>query len=59
MWWVMARAKYGVEQELPKIQSILTLWNMVVVGVMAWACIAVKGTGSLAFIDDQTADGSS
>ena len=28
-------------------------------GVMAWACMAAEGTGSLIFIDDITADGSS
>ena len=57
---VIARVTYGGEKELPKIQSVPPhLWNMVVRGVLAWACMAAEGTGSLIFIEDTTDDGSS
>ena len=53
----MARRNYGDEKEVPKIQSIAApLLNMVMGGVMAWACMAATGTSTLIFIDDGTAD---
>ncbi len=54
---VMGREEYGEGKELLMILSIPPhQWSMVVV---AWACMAASGTGSLVFIDDVTADKSS
>ncbi len=54
---VMGREEYGEGKELLMILSIPPhQWSMVVV---AWACMAASGTGSLVFIDDVTTDKSS
>ncbi len=51
---VMGREEYGEGKELLMILSIPPhQWSMVVV---AWACMAASGTGSLVFIDDVTTD---
>ncbi len=50
----MGREEYGEGKELLMILSIPPhQWSMVVV---AWACMAASGTGSLVFIDDVTTD---
>ncbi len=54
------REEYGEGKELLMILSIPPhQWSMVGGSVMAWACMAASGTGSLVFIDDVTADKSS
>lgn len=55
---VIARGKCGEKKELPKIHTTSSV-KYGGEGVMAWACMAATGTGSLVFIDDITADGSS
>ena len=57
---LMGKEECGEGKELFMIQNIPPhQWSMVVVVLVAWACMAADGTGSLVFIDDVTDDKSS
>uniref|UniRef100_A0A0E9PVR5 Uncharacterized protein n=1 Tax=Anguilla anguilla TaxID=7936 RepID=A0A0E9PVR5_ANGAN len=45
---VIARAKYGGQKELPKIQSTSSVIHGGG-GFMVWACMAAAGTSSLVY----------